>query len=128
MRTDLSAPILLVDDFQNMLNVLKAMLLDLGFSRVDLANSGAQALEMLAREHYALVISDCHMQPMSGFELLQRMRESPESANTAFIMMTAESKTDTHLAARKAGADGYIVKPFSAAALKAKINAAVTAI
>ena len=72
---------------------------------------------------YGLVISDWNMEPMTGFDLLQEMRSDPSLAEIPFIMVTAESKTENVIAAKKAGVSNYIVKPFNAQTLKSKIDA-----
>jgi len=77
---------------------------------------------MTARR-YGLVISDWNMEPMTGFDLLCRVRANPQIETTPFIMVTAESKTENVIAAKKAGVNNYIVKPFNAQTLKAKIEA-----
>ncbi len=77
----------------------------------------------LRKRDYGLVISDWNMEPMTGFALLQEMRADPSLAETPFIMVTAESKTDNVIAAKKAGVSNYIVKPFNAQTLKNKIDA-----
>jgi two-component system chemotaxis response regulator CheY len=59
---------------------------------------------------------------MSGFELLKKVREAEPTKNLPFIMVTAESKTDNVIAARQAGVNNYIVKPFNAETLKSKIE------
>jgi len=69
------------------------------------------------------VISDRNMEPITGYELLQEVRSYPTLAGTPFIMMTAESKTENVIAAKKAGVSNYIVKPFNAQTLKNKIDA-----
>jgi two-component system chemotaxis response regulator CheY len=69
------------------------------------------------------VISDWNMEPMSGYELLRQVRVEPGLSETPFIMVTAESKTDNVVAAKKAGVNNYIVKPFNAQTLRAKIEA-----
>jgi two-component system chemotaxis response regulator CheY len=69
------------------------------------------------------VISDWNMEPMTGFELLQEVRTDPNLRETPFIMVTAESKTENVIAAKKAGVSNYIVKPFNAATLKTKMEA-----
>ncbi len=74
-------------------------------------------------KHYGLIISDWNMEPMTGFQLLQKVREDKTRADIPFIMVTAELKTDNVIAARKAGVSHYIVKPFNAGTLKAKIDA-----
>ena len=74
-------------------------------------------------KRYGLVISDWNMEPMTGFDLLQKVRSDPRLGETPFIMVTAESKTENVIAAKKAGVNNYIVKPFNAQTLKAKIDA-----
>jgi two-component system chemotaxis response regulator CheY len=71
---------------------------------------------------YGLVISDWNMEPMTGYDLLREVRASPELSKTPFIMITAESKTENVIAAKKAGVSNYIVKPFNAATLKTKME------
>jgi len=77
----------------------------------------------MSAKRYGLVISDWNMEPITGFDLLRRVRANPELENTPFIMVTAESKTENVIAAKKAGVNNYIVKPFNAQTLKAKIEA-----
>jgi two-component system chemotaxis response regulator CheY len=72
---------------------------------------------------YGLVISDWNMEPMTGYDLLKEVRAHPELSQTPFIMITAESKTENVIAAKKAGVSNYIVKPFNAATLKTKMDA-----
>ncbi|MFO1114968.1 MAG: response regulator [Beijerinckiaceae bacterium] len=127
MSADSSMPILVVDDYQTMVRIICNLLKQIGYENVDQASNGAQALEMIKAKPYGLVISDWNMQPMTGFELLQKLRHDPAHADTPFIMVTAESKTDNVIAARKAGVSSYIVKPFNAATLKAKIDAVFAA-
>jgi two-component system, chemotaxis family, chemotaxis protein CheY len=88
----------------------------LGFANVDEAGDGSAALNMMREKDYGLVISDWNMEPMTGYERLREVprRRSPV-ARTPFIMVTAELKTDNVLAAKKAGVNNYIVKPFNAA-------------
>jgi two-component system, chemotaxis family, chemotaxis protein CheY len=69
------------------------------------------------------VISDWNMEPMTGYDLLREVRANPELSKTPFIMITAESKTENVIAAKKAGVSNYIVKPFNAATLKTKMEA-----
>ncbi|MGA8818236.1 MAG: response regulator, partial [Xanthobacteraceae bacterium] len=81
------------------------------------------ALDKMRAKRYGLVISDWNMEPMTGYDLLQQVRSDPGFGNTPFIMVTAESKTENVIAAKKAGVNNYIVKPFNAQTLKAKIEA-----
>ncbi|MFO1168251.1 MAG: response regulator [Rhodoblastus sp.] len=127
MTADSTMPILVVDDYQTMVRIICNLLKQIGYENVDTASNGAQALERIAEKKYGLIISDWNMQPMTGFELLVKLKGEPEHADIPFIMVTAESKTDNVIAARKAGVSSYIVKPFNAATLKAKIDAVFTA-
>lgn len=120
---DTRMPILVVDDYQTMVRIIRNLLRQIGFEQVDEASDGAAALAMMRQRRYGLVISDWNMQPMSGYDLLQRVRADAEFGETPFIMVTAESKTDNVLAARRAGASSYIIKPFNAQTLKSKIEA-----
>ena len=123
--TTSSLPILVVDDYATMVRIIRTLLKQSGYENVDEASNGAAAYEKLKNGNYGLVISDWNMEPMSGFELLQRVRQDPATANLPFIMVTAESKTDNVIAARKAGVTNYIVKPFNAQTLKARIDQAL---
>ena len=123
MALDLSMPVLVVDDYGTMIRIIRNLLKQLGFSDIDDAGDGAAALAKMRAKHYGLVISDWNMEPMTGFELLREMRADPGLEGTPFIMVTAESKTDNVVAAKKAGVSNYIVKPFNAQTLKAKIEA-----
>jgi two-component system chemotaxis response regulator CheY len=123
MPADSSMPILVVDDYQTMVRIIRNLLKQIGYENVDEAANGQAALAMIQNKRYGLVISDWNMEPMTGFELLQRVRSDPARTDVPFIMVTAESKTDNVVAARKAGVNNYIVKPFNAAMLKAKMDA-----
>ena len=123
MAFDLSMPILVVDDYATMIRIIRNLLKQLGFVNVDEAGDGSAALNMMRQKNYGLVISDWNMEPMTGFELLREVRADDQLSRTPFIMVTAESKTENVIAAKKAGVNNYIVKPFNAATLKAKIDA-----
>lgn len=127
MALDPSMPILVVDDYQTMIRIIRNLLKQLGFENVDDASDGTTAIAKMRGKKYGLVISDWNMEPMTGFELLQKVREQTELAETPFIMVTAESKTENVIAARKAGVNNYIVKPFTAQTLKTKIEAVCAA-
>ena len=128
MTTDFSMPILVVDDYNTMVRIIRNLLKQIGYENVDDAANGEIALQKIKEKQYGLIISDWNMEPMTGFQLLQKVREERWSAETPFIMVTAESKTDNVVAARRAGVNHYIVKPFNAATLKAKIDTVFTAI
>ena len=123
MRLEPGMPILVVDDYHPMIRIIRNLLKQLGFEDVDDALDGTQAMGKLRQRKYGLVISDWNMEPMTGYELLKAVRADDELRDTPFIMVTAESKTDNVIAAKKAGVSSYIVKPFNAQTLKAKIDA-----
>ncbi len=123
MAVNLSMPVLVVDDYNTMIRIIRNLLRQLGFEHIDDASDGSVALAKMQERNYGLVISDWNMEPMTGYELLQQVRSNPNLAATPFIMVTAESKTDNVIAAKKAGVSNYIVKPFNAQTLKSKIEA-----
>ncbi len=123
MAMDLSMPVLVVDDYNTMIRIIRNLLKQLGFENIDDASDGSAALNKMRGKKYGLVISDWNMEPMTGYDLLKEVRSDPNLATTPFIMITAESKTENVIAAKKAGVNNYIVKPFYAATLKTKIEA-----
>jgi two-component system chemotaxis response regulator CheY len=122
MAVDLSMPVLIVDDYNTMVRIIRNLLRQLGFEHIDDASDGSAALAKMQERKYGLVISDWNMEPMTGYDLLQQVRANPELSETPFIMVTAESKTENVVAAKKAGVSNYIVKPFNAQTLKSKID------
>jgi two-component system chemotaxis response regulator CheY len=123
MEFDLSMPILVVDDYSTMIRIIRNLLKQIGFENVDDANDGSAALAKMQGKQYGLIISDWNMEPMTGYDLLREVRANPTLSKTPFIMITAESKTENVIAAKKAGVSNYIVKPFNAATLKTKMEA-----
>ena len=123
MAVDLSIPVLVVDDYNTMIRIIRNLLKQLGFQDIDDAADGSAALGKMREKKYGLVISDWNMEPMTGYELLKEVRADPGLSKTPFIMVTAESKTENVIAAKKAGVNNYIVKPFNAQTLKTKIEA-----
>ena len=125
MSVNLAMPILVVDDYNTMVRIIRNLLKQIGFEDIDDASDGAAALVRLRERQYGLVISDWNMEPMTGLELLKEVRGDANLAKTPFIMVTAESKTENVVAAKQAGASQYIVKPFTAETLRAKIASVV---
>ena len=123
MAVDTSMSVLVVDDYNTMIRIIRNLLKQLGFENIDDASDGSAALNKMRGKKYGLVISDWNMEPMTGYDLLQVVRNDPNLAETPFIMVTAESKTENVIAAKKAGVSNYIVKPFNAQTLKSKIDA-----
>jgi two-component system chemotaxis response regulator CheY len=123
MAVDHTMPVLIVDDYKTMIRIIRNLLKQLGFANVDEAGDGTAALDMMRHKQYGLIISDWNMEPMTGYELVREVRADDQLSRTPFIMVTAESKTENVIAAKKAGVNNYIVKPFNAATLKTKIEA-----
>ena len=119
--------VLVVDDYSTMRRIIRNLLTQIGYTEIDEAADGNEALQKLRAVHYGLVISDWNMEPMTGYDLLKQVRADDKLKTTPFIMVTAESKTDNVIAAKAAGVDNYIVKPFNAATLQTKINAVIPA-
>ncbi|HEX3210853.1 MAG TPA: response regulator [Geminicoccaceae bacterium] len=121
MAIDPTTPILIVDDYQAMIRIIRNFLLQLGFEQIDEAHDGQTALAKLKERPYGLVISDWNMAPMNGLELLQQVRADPGLKNLPFIMVTAENRDDRIALARQAGVSGYVIKPFNVETLGRRI-------
>jgi len=119
-----SMPILVVDDNATTIRILRNLLGQLGFTNADAASDGAEALTKLRGKRYDLVISDWNMNSMSGYDFLCEVRADPRLKQTRFILMTGDSKADNAMAAKKAGVNSYLIKPFDAQTLKSKIQTA----
>ncbi len=114
--------ILVVDDFSTMRRIVKNLLRDLGFTNTHEADDGTTAWPMLQSGAYDFVVTDWNMPGMTGIELLQKIRTDDRLKTIPVLMVTAEAKRDQIVAAAQAGVNGYVVKPFTAAALKEKIE------
>ncbi len=121
MAVDMNMNVLIVDDYKTMLRIVGNLLKQLGFKNVFEATDGGTALTMMREKEYGLVISDWNMESMTGLQLLKEVRADPKLKAVPFIMVTAESKTENVIAAKQAGVNNYIVKPFNAETLKQKI-------
>ena len=119
---DTSMNVLIVDDYKTMLRIIRNLLKQIDFENVEEASDGNEAFTKLQAGNFGLVISDWNMEPMTGLELLQKVRADAKLKATPFIMVTAESKTENVVAAKQAGVSNYIVKPFNAETLKGKIE------
>ena len=128
MSLNISKNVLIVDDYKTMLRVIRNLLGQVGYKNVDEATDGSMALDMMNKKKYDIVISDWNMEPMTGLDLLKAVRAQTDgNQKIPFIMVTAENKMENIIAAKKAGVNNYIVKPFSAETLKAKIDAVMGA-
>ena len=112
---------LVVDDFSTMRRIVRNLLKELGYTNVDEAEDGAMALNKLRTEQYDFVVSDWNMPVMDGLTMLQEIRKDPVLSKLPVLMVTAEAKKENIVAAAQAGANGYVVKPFTAATLDEKL-------
>src|SRR4051794_3847553 len=112
---------LVVDDFSTMRRIVRNLLKELGYTNVDEAEDGAMALSKLRSEPFDFVISDWNMPVMDGLTMLQTIRADASLAKMPVLMVTAEAKKENIIAAAQAGANGYVVKPFTAATLEEKL-------
>lgn len=119
---DKNMKILVVDDFSTMRRIIKNLLRDLGFTNVQEADDGSTALPMLQNGDFDFVVTDWNMPGMQGIDLLREIRKDESLKHMPVMMVTAEAKKEQIVAAAQAGVNGYIVKPFTAATLKGKLD------
>jgi two-component system chemotaxis response regulator CheY len=119
---DKNLKILIVDDFSTMRRIIKNLLRDLGFNNTVEADDGITALPVLKSGGIDFLVTDWNMPGMSGLELLEKVRSDPALAKLPVLMVTAEAKREQIILAAQAGVNGYVVKPFTAAVLKEKIE------
>jgi two-component system chemotaxis response regulator CheY len=113
---------LVVDDFATMRRIIRNLLKELGFSNVDEAEDGVNALQKLKTDRFDFVVSDWNMPNMTGIDLLRSIRADEQLKTLPVLMVTAEAKKENIIAAAQAGASGYVVKPFTAATLDEKLK------
>lgn len=114
--------ILVVDDFSTMRRIIKNLLKDLGFTNIQEADDGSTALPMLQNGDFDFVVTDWNMPGMQGIDLLRAIRADDNLKHLPVLMVTAEAKKEQIVAAAQAGVNGYVVKPFTAATLKEKLD------
>ncbi len=119
---DLNTKFLVVDDFPTMRHIMRNFLRDLGYSNVHEAADGIDALNKLHNGGFDFVMSDWNMPNMTGIELLRCIRSDAKLSHLPVLMVTTEAKREKVIEAAQAGANGYIVKPFTAGTLDAKLN------
>jgi two-component system, chemotaxis family, chemotaxis protein CheY len=113
---------LVVDDFSTMRRIVRNLLKELGYTNVEEAEDGAIALSMLKGGGFEFVVSDWNMPNMDGLTMLQHIRADAALKHLPVLMVTAEAKKENIIAAAQAGANGYVVKPFTAATLDEKLS------
>lgn len=119
---DQNMKILVVDDFSTMRRIIKNILREIGYNNVDEADDGSTALEKLKSAKFDFVVTDWNMPNMPGIELLKAIRSDDVLKDTPVLMVTAEAAKENVVTAVAAGVNNYIVKPFTAAALKERID------
>jgi two-component system chemotaxis response regulator CheY len=119
--------LLVVEDREVMLKIIRRLLVQLGYTDIDGASNGLRALEKLQAKKYDLILSDWNMDEMSGFELLKHVRADQAHADIPFILVTSEAKRENIVAAKAAGASGYLLKPFKLDMLKMTVESALRA-
>ncbi|AXQ15313.1 MULTISPECIES: chemotaxis response regulator CheY [Shewanella] len=119
---DKNMKILIVDDFSTMRRIIKNLLRDLGFNNTQEADDGSTALPMLQKGDFDFVVTDWNMPGMQGIDLLKAIRADEHLKHIPVLMVTAEAKREQIIAAAQAGVNGYVVKPFTAATLKEKLD------
>ena len=122
MAADPKMKFLVVDDFSTMRRIVRNLLKELGFTNVDEAEDGAIAFQKLQAGGIDFVVTDWNMPNMDGLTLLQTIRATPSLKHLPVLMITAEAKKENIIAAAQAGANGYIVKPFTAGTLSEKLT------
>jgi two-component system, chemotaxis family, chemotaxis protein CheY len=119
---DKTIKILIVDDFSTMRRIIKNLLRELGYNNTQEADDGLTALPMLKQGSFDLLVTDWNMPGMQGIDLLKAVRADEKLKAMPVLMVTAEQKKEQIIEAAKAGVNGYIVKPFTAATLKEKLD------
>ncbi|MCK2185128.1 chemotaxis response regulator CheY [Halomonas getboli] len=119
---DKNMSILVVDDFPTMRRIVRSLLKELGFTNVEEAEDGQDALNKLKGGGFEFVVSDWNMPNLDGLEMLKQIRADDGLKELPVLMVTAEAKKENIIAAAQAGASGYVVKPFTSATLEEKLN------
>lgn len=125
MAVNKNMRILVVDDFKTMQKIVVNLLRQIGFENVATAADGTEALEKLKGDKFDFILSDWNMEPMDGLQFLKHVRADERYKALPFIMITAESKIENIVTAKKAGVNNYIVKPFNAPTLKEKMASVI---
>jgi two-component system, chemotaxis family, chemotaxis protein CheY len=117
--------VLVADDDRNIVNLLCRLLRELGFGTIESADSGISAAQKLEEAGFDLIIADWMMEPMSGIELIERLRTDERWASLPFIMVTGKNDQQGVETAKTAGVSGYLLKPFRIADLQKQVEHAL---
>ena len=119
---DLSLKVLVVDDFSTMRRIVKNLLKQIGYTDIEEAEDGVQALSKLQNGGFGLVVSDWNMPNMDGLDMLKAVRQEPAIKDIPVLMVTAEAEKEKVITAIQAGVNNYVVKPFTGEILKEKLD------
>ncbi len=127
MAVNHSMPVLVVDDYQAIVRIIHNLLRQAGFADIDGASDGEEALAKMKARKYGLVIADWYMNPVDGLELVKQAKADDGLKETPIILVSAEAAPENVETAKNAGAAGYLLKPFDAQTLKARIETVLSA-
>lgn len=119
---DLNKKVLVVDDFLTARRIMKNILKQIGFANIFEAENGEAALKVLKGNDIDLVILDWNMPVMDGLEMLKAIRADEDLKAVTVLMVTAEGQKQNVVDAIRAGANGYVVKPYTAKTIKEKLQ------
>ena len=119
------ANVLIVDDNENNRYTLKRRLARLGYRDITESEDGVNALSMLEQGDFDIVLLDVMMPIMDGFEVLEKIKDTPKLANVSVIMISAIDDIESVVKAIEMGADDYLPKPFNPILLDARMKAAI---
>lgn len=122
MPADPNMKIMVVDDMSTMRRIVKNVLKQIGFTNVEEAENGKEALDKLKGDSYGFVVSDWNMPVMTGIDMLRAIRADGALKDIPVLMVTAEAQKENIIEAVQAGVSNYIVKPFTAEALQDKMG------
>lgn len=118
--------VLVVDDIESLRDKMCAILKQMGFGYIDTASSGNEAwifvLNSIESHKYDLILSDINMKNGNGITLLKKTKESIDTYNVPFLIMSTMSEKEVVMKAIELGVDNFIVKPFDQATVSEKVN------
>jgi two-component system, chemotaxis family, chemotaxis protein CheY len=122
MPNAVAIKVLVVDDQNSVRQMTRMTLEEIGFRHIHEAEHGRQAMEIASLQPLDLIISDFNMPEMDGLGLLRAVRGHPVVRKVPFILLTGRGDKELVVKAAQAGVNNYLVKPFTAAILREKIE------
>ncbi len=120
--TDKKINVLAVYDSNTTMHTVCELLKRIGFGRIDRAKDGEEAFSKMQENNYDFIVSECNMQPMTGIQLLKKVRDDEKLHKTPFLILTKECCIDSIKAAKQAGVSDYVIEPFNADFIKQRID------